>query len=74
MKARLGQLVKVRNTKKQNHPNVNDAYFAVWVKEQDGHGHKCLLFTETDLAKAELRALRNPEDLTDRSLTSLILD
>ncbi len=74
MKARLGQLVKVKNSKKQHFPNVNDAYYAVWVKDEDGHGHKCLLFTETDLAKAELRASKNPEDLTERSLNSLIFD
>jgi hypothetical protein len=74
MKTRLGRLVKVGNTKKAHFPNVNDAYYAVWVKDADGNNPKCLLFTETDIAKAELRASKNQEDLTERSLNSLILD
>ena len=73
-KTRLGRLVKVKNTKKVNFPNVNDAYFAVWVKDANGENPECLLFTEADLAKAKLRALRNPEDLTERSLYSKMLD
>jgi hypothetical protein len=71
---RLGRLVKVKNTKKVNYPNVNDAYFAIWVKDAAGKNPKCLLFTEADLAKAELRAQKNPEDLTERSLYSLMVD
>lgn len=71
---RLGRLVKVKNTKKVNYPNVNDTYFALWVKDAEGKNPKCLLFTEADLAKAELRAQKNPEDLTGRSLYSLMMD
>lgn len=71
---RLGRLVKVKNTKKVNYPNVNDNYFALWVKDASGKNSKCLLFTEADLAKAELRAQKNPEDLTERSLYSLMMD
>ena len=73
MKTRLGRLVKVKNTKKVNFPNVNDVYSALLVKDEKGEV-KCLLFTEADLAKAELRAKRNPEDLTEQSMLSKMLD
>ena len=69
---RLGRLVKVKNTKAKAFSHESDSYIAVWVK--DDEGSKCLLFTENELSKAEHRALKNEEDLTQRSLISKLLD
>lgn len=73
-KARLGRLVKIKNAKKIHYPNVNDSYMAIWVKDEDGSNPRCLLFTESDLAKAQFRAEKNKEDLTCRSTASMLLD
>lgn len=73
-KARLGQLIEVKNSSKKPFPKKQaDNYFAVWVSLPGGQ-KKCLLLTASDLAKAELRSEKNPEDLTQRSVISKILD
>ena len=69
---RLGNLVKVKNTKTKAFSHESDSYIAVWIK--DCKGERCLLFTESELSKAELRALKNTEDLTHRSWISKLLD
>ena len=73
MKVRLGQLIPVANTKRSASPNSSAEYLSVWVKDGLGKA-QCLLFTPAELDRAVQRAKSNPEDLTERSLTSLILD
>lgn len=73
-KARLGQLIEVVNSNKKPFPKKQaEKYFAVWVSLPSGH-KQCLLLTAADLAKAELRSEKNPEDLTERSLVSKLID
>lgn len=70
---RLGRLVKVRNTKTKSFSHESEYYISVWIK--DLHGvNKCLLFTESELSKAEFRAEKNKEDLTQQSWISKLLD
>lgn len=69
---RLGRLVKVKNQKSKSFSNENDHYIAVLVK--DAKKVKCLMFTETELAKAEARAEKNPEDQPEQSWISELLD
>lgn len=69
---RLGRLVRVKNTKTKSFSHESDHYVSVWVKDKDVP--KCLLFTQSEIDKAEYRASRNSEDLTKRSLISKLLD
>jgi hypothetical protein len=69
---RLGRLIKVKNTKTRSFSNENEHYIAVWVKEK-GEA-KCLMFTESEIVKAEFRAYKNIEDQTQRSWISKIID
>lgn len=70
---RLGRLIKVKNTKTKAFSNESDTYQAVLVKDSRGDV-KCLMFTESELAKAEIRGLKNSEDQPKRSLISILLD
>lgn len=69
---RLGRLIRVKNTKTKSFSHESDSYLCVWVK--DGDEYKPLLFTDSEIARAETRALKNEEDLTKRSLISEIID
>jgi len=71
---RLGRLVRVKNTKTKSFAHESDSYISVWVKDTDGLNPRCLLFTDSEITKAELRAEKNKEDLTKRSFISSILD
>lgn len=69
---RLGRLIKVKNTKTKAFSNENEYYIAVWVKEKGKS--KCLIFTESEIIKAEFRAYKNIEDQTKRSWISKLID
>lgn len=69
---RLGRLVKVKNTKTKSFTNENDEYISVLVKFDSDV--RCLMFTETELAKALNRADKNIEDQPKQSWLSKILD
>ena len=69
---RLGRLVRVKNTNKKGYSGEREDFIAVWVKGKNGA--KCLLFTDGEIERAEARAAKNPEDLTQRSWISEILD
>ena len=61
MKAkRLGDLQTVRNSKK--HRAANDTYNFIRVQTEDGK-EVGLLFTDAEIVRAQLRAVKNPEDL-----------
>ena len=70
---RIGRIIKIKNTKTKSFSNENDTYEAVLVKTSEGDV-KCLMFTEAELSKAEMRALKNPEDQLQQSWWSAILD
>ena len=60
-----GRLIKVLN--KDHKMGESSSYIFVWVEDQDGKNPKCLLFTENEIKNAELRALKNPEDLIPKN-------
>lgn len=74
MFTRLGRLVRVKNTKTKSFSHESESYISVWVGDQYGDNKRCLLFTDSEIARAEGRADRNKEDLTERSWISKLLD
>jgi len=73
MLTRLGKLLTVKNTKQKSFSNENDNYKAVLVKTACGKV-KCLMFTDTELIKAEARGEKNTEDQLTQSWISKIID
>lgn len=67
-----GKLIKVFNKNRQG--NSKYVYTAVWVEDSDGTNERCLLFTAKEIARAEHRAKRNPEDLTEKNFITDLLD
>ena len=65
-KVKAGRLIKVWNTKRPKFSNANQKYVAVWVENANGKKERCLLFTEKEIERADYRASRNKEDLTDK--------
>lgn len=74
MTTRIGRVNRVKNTKTRSFSHESESYLAVWVKDADGLNPKCLLFTDSEIAKGEARALRNEEDQPKRSWISKLLD
>jgi hypothetical protein len=60
-KAKLGKLTTVENKEKTSHLAA-EKYIAVWVEDENCI-KKCLLLTESDIAKASVRTLKNSEDV-----------
>ena len=71
---RLGRLVRVKNTKTKSFTHESDSYISVWISDWDGANKRCILFTDAEIARAESRAQKNHEDLTERSWISKLLD
>lgn len=69
---RLGRLIRVKNKKLKTFSNENEEYITVLVKK--GSGELCLMFTDSELAKAVSRAEKNKEDQPKRSWISKLLD
>ena len=72
VKVKAGRLIKVWNTLKKK--NENKGYVSVWVEDADGTNERCLLFTEKEIQRAELRASKNIEDLTDKNFLTNLVD
>lgn len=70
MKARVGNLKKVKNEKRKNAENLT--YYSVIMK--DDNGYSSYIFTDSEIKSAKDRAKRNPEDGLDRSIISCLLD
>lgn len=73
-KTRLGRLVKIKNLKRNNFSTEKESYVAVIVKDENGLNERCLLLTDAELHKAELRAIRNPEDNIHKTFISSLID
>ena len=74
VKVVAGRLIPVVNTERKAFSNAKAQYMAVWVEDADSENERCLLFTEKEIAQAEYRAKRNPEDLTEKSWWTNIQD
>ena len=72
VKIKPGRLVRVYNTEKKK--NENNGYVSVWVEDANGKNERCLLFTEKEIQRAELRSTKNIEDLTEKNLLTDLLD
>ena len=70
IKTRVGNLVHVKNQNKKK--AANNEYYAVVLKNSSNYAS--YLFTDVEIAVAQERARKNPEDQALRSLTSKILD
>ena len=69
---KAGRLIKVWNKIKK--AAANKFYYSVWVEDADGNNERCLLFTEKELARAEARAKKNPEDLPKKGFLTNLID
>jgi hypothetical protein len=72
MKVVKGRLITVDNTNRIF--GSADSYIAIQVEDADGGNERCLLFTDAEIAKAEDRAKKNPEDLTEKGFFTNLLD
>lgn len=72
VKVKAGRLVRIWNTYKK--PNANAKYVSVWVEDANGKNERCLLFTENEIKRAEDRANKNMEDLTEKGFITDLLD
>jgi hypothetical protein len=72
VRVKAGRLIKVWNTLKKK--NENKGYVSVWVEDADGTNERCLLFTEKEIQRAELRASKNIEDLTNKNFLTNLVD
>jgi hypothetical protein len=72
MKVVKGRLIVVENTDRKF--GSAPFYVAVQVENEDGQDERCILFTIDEIKKAEERAKRNPEDLTEKGFFTNLLD
>jgi hypothetical protein len=70
VKTRVGNLVHVKNQNKKK--TANNEYYAVMLKNSSNYAS--YLFTEVEIAVAQERGRKNPEDQVERSLASKMLD
>jgi hypothetical protein len=70
IKTRVGNLVHVKNQNKKK--AANNEYYAVVLKNSSNYAS--YLFTDVEIAVAQERARKNPEDQAERNLISNILD
>jgi len=67
-----GRMIPVENTDRKF--GSATSYMAIQVEDADGCNERCLLFTDAEIAKAQERANRNPEDLTQKGFITNLLD
>lgn len=72
MKIKAGRIVTVDNKNRKG--NSNRKYKAVWVEDANGKNERCLLFTEKELEKAEVRSKKNIEDWTKKGWLTNLFD
>ena len=72
MKVVKGRLISVDNTDRKIGSSAS--YIAIQVEDTDGSNERCLLFTDAEIAKADERAKKNPEDLTEKGFFTNLLD
>lgn len=72
MKIVKGRLISVEN--KNRAFGSAKSYIAVQVEDSDGENQRCILFTDAEIARAEERAKKNPEDLTKKGFFTDLFD
>ena len=69
-----GRLYLVPNTLRKKFSNANMQYYAIWVEDDNGENDRCVLFTENQIKRAEVRAAKNPEDVPDKNFIIDLVD
>lgn len=72
MKVVKGRLIPVEN--KNRIFGSAKGYIAVQVEDLNGRNQRCILFTDAEIARAEQRAKKNPEDLTKKGFFTNLFD
>ena len=72
VRVKAGRLIRVWNTLRKK--NESKGYVAVWVEDANGTNERCLLFTERELLRAEVRASKQAEDLTTKNFLTDLTD
>ena len=67
-----GRLIEVDNTDRKFDSALS--YIAVQVEDEDGSNERCILFTQDEINKAQERASKNPEDLTEKGFFTKLFD
>lgn len=67
-----GRLITVDNKDRKFGSALS--YIAVQVEDEDGSNERCILFTEDEINKAQERAKKNPEDLTEKGFFTKLFD
>jgi len=67
-----GRLIEVDNTDRKFGSALS--YIAVQVEDEDGSNERCILFTQDEINKAQERAKKNPEDLTEKGFFTKLFD
>jgi hypothetical protein len=67
-----GRLIEVDNTDRKFGSALS--YIAVQVEDEDGSNERCILFTQDEINKAQERAKKNPEDLTEKGFFTNLFD
>jgi hypothetical protein len=67
-----GRLIQVDNTDRKFGSALS--YIAVQVEDADGSNERCILFTQDEINKAQERASKNPEDLTEKGFFTKLFD
>ena len=67
-----GRLIQVENTERKF--GSAHSYIAVQVEDEDGSNERCILFTQDEIDKAQERANKNPEDLTEKGFLTDLFD
>ena len=69
---KAGRIIRVEN--KDRIFGSADFYNAVWIEDANGKNERCLLFTDTEILKAEARSAKNSEDLTKKTYLMNLFD
>ena len=67
-----GRLIEVDNRDRKFGSALS--YIAVQVEDEDGSNERCILFTQDEINKAQERAKKNPEDLTEKGFFTKLFD
>ena len=70
---RVGKLLRIKNAKSKSFSHESESYLTLLVKLPTGD-LKCLMFTDSEIDKADMRAEKNKNEQPKQSLISLLLD
>ena len=72
VKVKAGRLIRVWNQDRKG--RAKETYVSVWVEDASGDNERCLLFTESEIFRAQHRAEKNLEDITTKGWLHDLVD